>query len=115
MEDVENFDGFASRLESVLYSDEIVLMSSRYRTHLVETLIANREIVTRDSATEFLNDKALRRERATKYARSFHDKAHQMNQRQHTESTAVDFRNQRSRQREQTSTILHSPEKIDQC
>ena len=111
---VENFNGSTSRLESVLYSDQIVLMSSHYRTHLVETLIANRELIARDSTTEFLNQRALRRERATKYARSFKDKAHQMNQRQHTESTAVDFRNQRPRQREETSTILHPPEKIDQ-
>ena len=101
---VENFNGSASRLESVLYSDQIVLMSSHYRNHLVETLIANRELIARDSTTEFLNQRALRRERATKYARSFNDKAYQMNQRQHTESTAVDFRNQRLRQREQTST-----------
>ena len=57
--DVENFNGSASRLESILYPDQIMLMSSHYRAHLVETLIANRELIARDSTTEFLNQRAL--------------------------------------------------------
>ena len=57
--DVENFNGSASRLEFILYPDQIMLMSSYYRAHLVETLIANRELIARDSTTEFLNQRAL--------------------------------------------------------
>ena len=93
------FQWISKWLESILYPDQIMLMSSHYRFHLVESLIKNRELIARDSTTEFLNQRALRRERATKYAPSFNDKAYQMNQRQHTESTAINFRNQRSRQK----------------
>ena len=110
--DVENFNGSASRLESMLYPDQIMLMSSHYRAHLVETLIANRELIARDSTTDFLNQRALRKERATKYARSFPEKANQINQRQHTEATAMDFRNLRSRQRTKNSRVLPAPEKV---
>ena len=111
--DVENFNGSASRLESILYPDQIMLMSSHYRAHLVETLIANRELIARDSTTEFLNQRALRRERATKYARSFPEKANQINQRQHTEATAMDFRNLRSLQKTENSRVLPASEKVD--
>ena len=106
---VENFNGSASRLESILYPDQIMLMSSHYRAHLVETLIASRELIARDSTTKFLNQRALRRERATKYARSFPEKENQINQKEHTEATGLDFRNLRSRQRAETSRILPAP------
>ena len=42
---VENINGSTSRIESVLSSDQIVLMSFHYRTHLVNTIIANRELI----------------------------------------------------------------------
>ena len=111
--DVEFFFGLASRLESILYPDQIMLMSLHYRAHLAEILIANRELIARDSTTEFLNQRALRRERATKYARSFPEKANQINQRLQTEATALDFRNLRSCQRAETSGVLPAPEKVD--
>ena len=72
----------------------------------MEKLIAKRELIVRDSTTEFLNLRAIRREQATKFARSFNEKAFQMNQNQHTEATAVDYGNFRSRQRAQTSRVL---------
>ena len=111
--DVKNFNGSASRLESILYPDQIMLMSSHYRANIVETLIANRELIARDSTTEFLNRRAFRRERATKYARSFPERANQINKIQHTEATAMDFRNPRSRQRIEISRVLPAPEKVD--
>lgn len=50
----------------------------------------------------------MRREQAIKFARSFTEKAFQMNQRQHTEATTVDFRNVRSRKRAQISRVFPS-------
>ena len=52
----------------------------------------------------------MRRDQAIKFARSFTEKAFQMNQRQHTEATTVDFRNVRSRKRAQTSRVFPSNE-----
>ena len=73
--DVEIYNGSASRLEPTLYPDQIMLMSSHYRDHVVERLIAKRELIVRDSTSEFLNQRAMKRERATKFARSFTEKA----------------------------------------
>ena len=106
------YNGSASRLEPILYPDQIMLMSSHYRDHLVEKLIAKRELIVRDSTTEFLNLRAIRREQATKFARSFNEKAFQMNQNQHTEATAVDYGNFQSRKRAQTSRVLPPNEKL---
>ena len=78
--DVEIYEGSARRLEPILYPDDIMLMSSHYRDHVVERLIAKRVLIVRDSTTEFLNQRAIKRERATKFARSFTEKAFHMNQ-----------------------------------
>ena len=103
-------NGSASRVESVLYSDQIPLLSTHFRDHVIEGLVKNRELISRDSTTEFLNQRAMRREKKTKYARTFSEKAHQMNQRQHTEATAIDFRSGRTRRREANSTVFPKPE-----
>ena len=58
----------------MLYPDQIMLMSSHYRDHVVEGLKARRELIVRDSTTEFLNQCAMGREQATKFARSFTEK-----------------------------------------
>ena len=42
--DVENLNGSASRLESILYLAQIMLMSSHYRAHLVETLNSEQRV-----------------------------------------------------------------------
>ena len=102
--------GSAHKVESVLYSDQIPLLSTHFRDHVIEGLVKNRELISRDSETEFLNQRAMRREKKTKYARTFSEKAHQMNQRQHTEATAIDFRSGRTRRREANSTVFQKPE-----
>ena len=78
---VEIYHGSASRLELMLYPDQIMLMSFHYWDHVLEGLKARRELINRDSTTEFFNQSAMRREQAIKFARSFTEKAFQMNQR----------------------------------
>ena len=102
----------ASRLEAPLYSDQIMLMSTHFREHLIETLIKNKELIARDSTTEFLNQRQMRREAATKYSPNFNTKSLQMNQRQHTEATAPEFSSQRKRSRNQTSSLFPDPEDL---
>ena len=52
----------------------------------------------------------MRRETKTKYARSFPEKVHQMNQWQHTEATTIDFRSGRTRRREAKSSVFPKTE-----
>ena len=66
--------GSASRLEASLYSEQIILMSTHFREHLIETLIKNKELIARDSTTEFLNQRQMKRETATKYSPNFDTK-----------------------------------------
>ena len=102
----------ASRLEAPLYSDQIMLMSTHFREHLIETLIKNKELIARDSTTEFLNQRQMKREAATKYSPNFNTKSLQMNQRQHTEATAPEFSSRRKRSRNQTSSLFPDPEDL---
>ena len=76
---IDVLDGSASRVESILYSDQVQLLSTHFRDHVVESLIKTRELISRDSTAEFFNQRAMGRERQTKYARSFPEKAHRMN------------------------------------
>ena len=48
---IEICDGSARRLEAPLYSDHIMLMSTHFREHLIETLIKNKELIARNSTT----------------------------------------------------------------
>ena len=111
--------GSASRVEPVFYSDQIQLLSTHFREHVIEGLAKNRELILRDSTTEFLNQRAMRRETKTKYARCFSERVYQMNQRQHTEATATDFRSGRARRREAESSVFPKPEskliQADKC
>ena len=66
-------------------------MSTHYRDYIIESLKRKKELVKRDSLTEYMNQRALKIEDSTKYARSFPEKAGQMNQRRQTEATAVNF------------------------
>ena len=77
---IEICNSSASRLEAPLYSDQIMLMSTHFREHLIETLIKNKELIARDLTTEFLNQRQMRREKATKFAPNFETRTYQMNQ-----------------------------------
>ena len=68
-----------------------MLMSTHYRDHALESLKLKMELISRDSLTEFMNQRALNLENSTKYARSFPEEAAQMNKRRHTQATALDF------------------------
>ena len=68
---IEVYNGAASRLESKVYSDQIMLMSSHFRNHLIESLKRKKELIARDSLTEFMNQSAFKLEKAIKFARSF--------------------------------------------
>ena len=81
---IEVVNGAASPLEPQVYSDQIMLMSTHYREHLVESLIRKKELIAKDSLTEYMNQRALKIETKTKYARSFHEKAVQMSQHRRT-------------------------------
>ena len=61
-----------------------------------------------------MNQRALKIENKTKYARSFNEKAVQMSQHRHTEATAPNFTaRKRTRHRAETSTVFpHSEEKF---
>ena len=81
-------------------------MSSHFRQHLVESL-KRKELIARDSLTEFMNQKALKLENATKYARSFPEKAVQMNQLRQTDATAAKFSaRKRTLCRAETSSVF---------
>ena len=102
---IEVFNGAAGRLEAQVYSDQII-MSTQYRDHVIESSKLNKELVARDSLTEFMNQRALKLETSTKYARSFPEKADQMNQRRHTQATAPNFNTRkRTCTRAETSTV----------
>ena len=86
-------------------------MSSHFGQHLVETL-KRKELIARHSLTEFMNQKALKLENLTKYARSLTEKTAQMNQRRQTEATAVNFSaRKRTLCRKKTSSIFPENEK----
>ena len=80
-----------------------MLMSTHFRDHVLESLKLQKELISRDSLTEFMNQRALKLENSTKYARSFPEKAAQMNKRRHTQATALDFN-----ARQRTSHRAHS-------
>ena len=104
---IEVYNGAASRLESKVYSDQVMLMSSHFREHLIESLKRKKELIARDSLTEFMNQKALKLEKSTRYARSFIEKAAQMNQRRQNEAIAIDFSaRKRTRYRAETSSVF---------
>ena len=108
---IEVFNGAASRLEPQVYSDQIMLMSTHFREHIIESLKRKKELIARDSLTEYMNQRALKIENKTKYARSFNEKATQMSQRRHTEATAVNFKvRKRTRFRKETSTVFPDSE-----
>ena len=108
---IEVINGAASRLEPQVCSDQIMLMSTHYREHLVESLIRRKELIARDSLTEYMNQRALKIETKTKYARSFHEKAVQMSQHRHNEATAPNFTaRKRTRCRAETSTVFPDSE-----
>ena len=108
---IEIFNGAASRLESQVYSDQIMLMSTHFREHLIESLKRKKELIARDSLTEYLNQRALKIENKTKFARSFNERAVQMSQHRHTEATAPDFTaRKRTRYRAETSTVFPDSE-----
>ena len=114
IDQIEVLNGAASRLEPQVYSDQVMLMSSHFRDHLIENLKRKKEPIARDSLTEYMNQKALKLENSTKYARSFKEKAAQMNQRRQTEATAVDFTvRKRTRHRADSSIVFPEDEKID--
>ena len=46
---IEVFNGAAGRLEAQVYSDQIMLMSTHFRDHVIESLKLNKELVSRDS------------------------------------------------------------------
>ena len=85
-------NGSATRLETQLYADQVELKSTHFRDHLIESLKSKKELIGRDSTMEFLNQKAIQREEQTKFAVNFESRVHQMNQRQHTSNTAMDFK-----------------------
>ena len=107
IDNIEIFNGAASRLEPYLYSDQIMLMSSHFRDHVVESLKRKKELIARDSLTEYMNQRALKLEKTTKYARSFPEKVAQMNQQRHTHATAIDYTaRRRTKHRAETSTVF---------
>ena len=58
-----------------------------------------------------MNQRALKIKNKTKYARSFNERAAQMNQRRHTEATAVKFTvRKRTRCRAETSIVFPDSE-----
>ena len=84
-----------------------MLMSSHFRDHIIESLRRKKELIARDSLTEFMNQRALKLENSTQYASSFREKAAQMNQRRHTEATAPDYNaRKRTRQRIERSSVF---------
>ena len=106
IDNIEIFNGAASRLEPYLYSDQIMLMSSHFRDHVVESLKRKKELIARDSLTEYMNQRALKLENSTKYARSFPEKVAQMNRR-HTNATAIDYNaRRRTQDRAETSSVF---------
>ena len=56
-------------------------MSTHYRDHLIESLNIKKELIARDSLSEYMNQRAMKLENLTKYAISFPEKVAQMNQR----------------------------------
>ena len=104
---IEIFNGAAGRLEAQIYSDQIMLMSTHYRNHVIETLKLKKELISRDSITEYMNQRALKLETSTKYTRSFPEKVDQMNKRRHTKATAPDFNTRkRTCRRAETSIVF---------
>ena len=104
---IETLNGAANRLEPQVYSDQIMLMSTHYRDHLMESLKTRKELVSRDSLTEYMNQRALKLETSTKYARSFGEKSVQMSRLRHTEATAPNYNTRRRTcQRAETSTVF---------
>ena len=99
IDNIEIFNGAASRLIPCVYSDQIMLMPSLFRDHIIESLRRKKELIARDSLTEYMNQRALKLENSTKYAGSFRLKEAQMNQRRHIEATAADY-NARKRTRQ---------------
>ena len=89
---IDILNGSATRLEIQLYADQIELKSTHFRDHLIESLKSKKELIGRDFTMEFLNQKAIQREEQTKFAINFESRVHQMNQRQHTSNTAMDFK-----------------------
>ena len=62
---------------------------------------------------EFLNQRAFQREKKAKFAKNFEQRAHQMNQRQHLENTAMDFTPLRkSKPKTEESTLILTREPI---
>ena len=78
---IEVLNGAVSQLELQVYSNQVLLMSNQFRDRLTENL-ERKKPIARDSLTEYMNQKALKIENSTttKYARSFREKAAQMNQ-----------------------------------
>ena len=108
---IELFNGAASQLEPQAYSDHIMLLATHLREHIIESLKRKKELIASASLTEYMNQRALKIENKTKYARSFNEKAIQMSQRRHTEATAVNFKvRKRTRVREETSTVFPGTE-----
>ena len=85
-----------------------MLMSTHYRDHVIESLKLNIVLISRDSLTEFMNQRALKLETSTKYARSFSEGVNQMSQRRHTQATAPEF-NTRERTCRRAETSIVNP------
>ena len=60
---MENLQGAAMRVESSLFAEEIPYMSSHYRTHVLQRLKLQSDLLARDSTAELLIRENLRQER----------------------------------------------------
>ena len=87
-EKIRNLIGSTGRLSASYFSTDVKLLSDHIKTHWFEDLEINGEALGRDSQTEFLNQRALSREEALKYSKTFEQKTLGILQREHRSKIA---------------------------
>ena len=87
-EEIQNLIGSTGRISGSYFSTEIKLSSDHIKTHWLEDLQRYCESLARDSKTEFLNQRALKREEALKYLKTFEQKTRGILQSEHRSKVA---------------------------
>ena len=82
-QEIRNLIGSTGRLSGSYFSTEIKLLSDHFKTHWLEDLEKYGESLARDSQTEILNQRALKREEALKYSKTFEQKKRGILQNEH--------------------------------
>ena len=82
-QEIRNLIGSTGRLSGSYFSTEIKLLSDHIESHWLQDLEKYGESLARDSQTEFLNQRALKREEALKYSKTFEQKTRGILQNEH--------------------------------